>query len=627
MIADVRISYPLTWSSRCSSTQARLPWRRLRGEAPRPSRPLATVRRRSADRRSRRRPCQAQATAAVRSPRARFHKLVDPGIDALWTGYDRDRGDGSRRVHQPVLAAGRESRLQRDRRSHSGAARRAAGLIVTSSRGVSDGGPAWDHSAARWRSSGTAQPDEVVLSREKDRLTLCINSFSTPDGGIVAPLVDVGRGDRDEDYAGKDLKGAVVLGDADAGALWRRAVVDRRRASASCRRRCRRISTPIRRAPPGRRRATSGTSCSGAACRTTRRARPLGSRRHRAPPPTLRKRLAAAGRRAGDAVRVNIASIVHDRTRADAGRRNSRRHRCQPSASSWPRTCRSRAPTTTPAASRRWPRLAVAMATRFEQKKIAAPARTITFLFLNEISGSRRWMQDHPADAKQVKYMFSLDMTGEDVAKTGGSFLVERYPDPGAVWERPWDPHSEWGKGNVRAESLKGDLINDTHLAVLRARRAARAKWVVKTNPYEGGSDHTVFGRPACRRCSTGTSPIATTTRTSTRRTRRAPRRCGTSASRVGATAWLLASADAEHRDRRRDDRGVRRAERSRSQLEQTRRREARCRGARSGCSAKPARRRSSRPGGSGTAKRFGARSRLVDRTRASSSFEMSCNG
>ena len=37
--------------------------------------------------------------------------------------------------------------------------------------------------------------------------------------------------------------------------------------------------------------------------------------------------------------------------------------------------------------------------------------------------------------------MFSLDMTGEDVAKTGGSFLVERYPDPGAVWERPWDPH------------------------------------------------------------------------------------------------------------------------------------------------------------------------------------------
>jgi len=35
--------------------------------------------------------------------------------------------------------------------------------------------------------------------------------------------------------------------------------------------------------------------------------------------------------------------------------------------------------------------------------KIPAPARTLTFLFLNEISGSRQWLQDHPEDAKRVK--------------------------------------------------------------------------------------------------------------------------------------------------------------------------------------------------------------------------------
>ena len=52
--------------------------------------------------------------------------------------------------------------------------------------------------------------------------------------------------------------------------------------------------------------------------------------------------------------------------------------------------------------------------------------------------------------------MFSMDMTGEDVKKTGGSFLIERWPDPGAVWDRPWDPHSEWGRGNVRADQLDG---------------------------------------------------------------------------------------------------------------------------------------------------------------------------
>ena len=188
--------------------------------------------------------------------------------------------------------------------------------------------------------------------------------------------------------------------------------------------------------------------------------------------------------------------------------------------------------------------MAVAMATSIKQKKIAAPGRTITFLFLNEISGSRRWIQDHPDEAKQVKYMFSLDMTGEDVTKTGGTFLVERYPDPGAVWERPWDPHSEWGKGNVRAETLKGDLLNDTHLAVLR-RVAAKSKWVVNTNPYEGGSDHTVFqsaGVPSVLDWHFTDRYYHTNFDTPDKTSPDEMRNVGVGA---GATAWLLASANA----------------------------------------------------------------------------------
>ena len=63
----------------------------------------------------------------------------------------------------------------------------------------------WDHSVGTLAIVRPGQPDEVVLSREKERLALCINSFSTRAGGVVAPLVDVGRGDRDEDYAGKTI--------------------------------------------------------------------------------------------------------------------------------------------------------------------------------------------------------------------------------------------------------------------------------------------------------------------------------------------------------------------------------------------------------------------------------------
>jgi hypothetical protein len=88
--------------------------------------------------------------------------------------------------------------------------------------------------------------------------------------------------------------------------------------------------------------------------------------------------------------------------------------------------------------------------------------------------------------------MFSLDMTGEDTSKTGGTFLVEKQPDPSAVWDRPSDPHTEWGRGQVNPDTLKGSLLNDLHLAVC-LRRARDTGWVVRTNPYEGGSDHAVF--------------------------------------------------------------------------------------------------------------------------------------
>jgi aminopeptidase YwaD len=85
-------------------------------------------------------------------------------------------------------------------------------------------------------------------------------------------------------------------------------------------------------------------------------------------------------------------------------------------------------------------------------------------------------------------------MTGEDASKTGGSFLIEKEPDPSAVWPRPSDPHTEWsgGRSSSKADTLKGSLLNDLMLAVC-LRRARDTRWNVQTNPYEGGSDHSVF--------------------------------------------------------------------------------------------------------------------------------------
>jgi Zn-dependent M28 family amino/carboxypeptidase len=136
--------------------------------------------------------------------------------------------------------------------------------------------------------------------------------------------------------------------------------------------------------------------------------------------------------------------------------------------------------------------LAVALRKAIAAKALAAPGRTLTFIWGDENRASHQWLASHPDQAKGVQYMFSMDMTGEDVTKTGGSFLIEKQPDPSAVWPHPSDPHTAWGAGEVKAGELKGSLLNDVHLAICR-RRATDTGWAVKTNPYEGGSDHTEF--------------------------------------------------------------------------------------------------------------------------------------
>jgi Zn-dependent M28 family amino/carboxypeptidase len=73
--------------------------------------------------------------------------------------------------------------------------------------------------------------------------------------------------------------------------------------------------------------------------------------------------------------------------------------------------------------------LAAGLAHAVRTGALTAPGRTLTFIWTDEIRGSRQWLSAYPEQAKAVQYMFSLDMTGEDTAKTGGTFLIERLVD------------------------------------------------------------------------------------------------------------------------------------------------------------------------------------------------------
>ena len=130
----------------------------------------------------------------------------------------------------------------------------------------------------------------------------------------------------------------------------------------------------------------------------------------------------------------------------------------------------------------------------FLSKELSWPKRTIKMMWVEEIATVKRWKKMAPQEFEQVKSAIVLDMVGENIALTGGSFLIEKNPDPSAIWTRPPDAHTEWGASEVRESELKGNYLNDLfHSACLI--RSELVGWQVRTNPFEGGSDHVPFIR------------------------------------------------------------------------------------------------------------------------------------
>jgi aminopeptidase YwaD len=340
-------------------------------------------------------------------------------------------------------------------------------------------GRGWDYQRG---TVSFADTGHILLSRERDRVSLCINSFSTP-GVVDAPLVDVGAG-TPADYEGKNLKGAVVLGSAAAGQLWQEAVKARGAIGV--------ISTAIapyiRPADPAQFAFPDQWDVfQWGSVPYDEAVKAFGFKASLRVATEMRDRL----KKGPVTLKIDVQSTFYDGpsrmlvaeipgTVKPDERIVMVAHIQEPGANDDASGCGTLYA------------LALALQHAIAAKALPAPGRTLTFIWGDENRGSRHWLASDPQRAKGVQYMFSLDMTGEDVAKTGGTFLIEKQADPSAVWARPSDPHSAWGSSPVKAEELKGSLLNDVHLAICR-RRARDTGWVVKTNPYEGGSDHTEF--------------------------------------------------------------------------------------------------------------------------------------
>lgn len=327
---------------------------------------------------------------------------------------------------------------------------------------------------------------EVVLSRLRDRISLCINSFPTDKAGLTARLVDVGEGADPKDYENVDVKGAVVLGNAAVARLWQQAVKSRGAAGVISTN----IAPYIRPADP--KQFTSpdqqdvfqwgaipyDADAKSFAFKASARAAARMRERLRSGPVDVKVEIVSSFYEGPNRTLVAEipGSVKPDERIVMAA------HVQEPGAND------------NGSGSGTLQAIAAALVGTARGRGLDRPGRTLTFLWLDEIRGSRQWLTSYPEQAKNVQYMFSLDMTGEDTAKTGGTFLIEKQADPSAVWTRPSDPHTEWGGGGggIKAETLKGSLLNDLYHAIC-LRHAKESKWIVRTNPYEGGSDHTTF--------------------------------------------------------------------------------------------------------------------------------------
>ena len=337
-------------------------------------------------------------------------------------------------------------------------------------------GMGWEQVRGTVRLGGAT--GEVLLSRELHRVALAINSYSTAPGGAVFELIDAGTGNTAAAYEGKDVKGAVVLASGPLAPAWQQAV--RARGAAGV------ISTDL--AGYTRPEETPDVLQWG----NIPFDEALTSFGFKATP-RVAARLRDTLSKGPVTLHVDIETTFHRRPNRTLvleipGRARPEQrvvlaaHVQEPGANDNASGCG-----TLLAA-------ALAMHDAIRSGALPAPARTLTFLWVDEIRGSEQWIKAHAERVKDVVAMLSLDMTGEDTAKTGGTFLIEKEPDPSALWDRPSDPHSEWGASKVDPALVRGSFLNDLHLGVA-LRRARETGWVVRTNPYEGGSDHTVFTR------------------------------------------------------------------------------------------------------------------------------------
>ncbi len=432
-------------------------------------------------------------TITARSTTAQSRNISRPSAEATFVPLTRavhDAMDG-RRAYRTVDYVQRFFRLPGNRGFDAAldtvaGLLRAAGYVPEERASSSDrftfrvesrpmSGPAWTPLYAALTIAGRPSPIQRFSTNMN---MIAVNSGSTPDGGVTTNVIDVGTGSETE-FTAVDVKGQIVLSTGNAQQVFPRAM----KAGA--------VGVLNTQQLPSYNRQEKNTSA-------IRFATVPHDTLHngwllfisRATHDSLRAAMASAP--AGQPLRVNaeVHTIFENRPELTvvaeirgASRPDERfvysAHAQEPGANDNASGVGALAEVARVAAS-------------LVKSGISNPQRTMTFLWGNEIRSTDRYIKEDSVRRRGIKWGMSLDMVGENTALTGGTFLIEKMPDPSAVWVRGDDQHSEWGARPLAEKDIWAYWLND--FARQRCLDQARqTNWVVRANPFEGGSDHTPF--------------------------------------------------------------------------------------------------------------------------------------
>ena len=330
-------------------------------------------------------------------------------------------------------------------------------------------GPAWDPLDASLTIVGSSTP---LLRFATNRNMLAVGSSSTPDGGVEAEVVSVGKGDNGA-FDRVAMAGKIVFGEMPVGRLS----IEARKRGA--------IGVLAYAMPAYTQPETHRTSIQFSSISADADAKTWGLLLSYDAREALLHALAAGSVRVRVMTRSRFSPSVERTVIADvhgSAKPNERfvfsAHVQEPGAND----------------------NASGVGAQVEMARVVSsllragtvdPRRSVTFIWGNEIQATRRYLAD-ASRAETVKWGLSLDMVGEDTEKTGGTFLIEKMPDPSAVWTRGDDHHTEWGGSPLTVDQLRPHFFNDFVLQRC-LDQAAVTGWVVRTNPFEGGSDHVPF--------------------------------------------------------------------------------------------------------------------------------------